>query len=158
SNAPKETSCTPPRFWVSTVIPCARKSPLSRSICPVPALTRGEPLAMAFAFSDPLYVIADAHCRHGALEIVEAAVNAGVRLLQLRVKDTPTRSFVELAQAAKRLTDRHQVDLIINDRADIALLVDSSGVHLGGDDLPARDARALLGPSKVIGLSTHSPA
>ena len=47
--------------------------------------------------------------------------------------------------------------MIINDRADIARLVDATGVHLGTGDLPAAAARAILGPTKVIGLSTHNP-
>ena len=83
---------------------------------------------------------------------------AGVPLLQLRVKDEPTGRFVEIARAVKALADRHRALLIINDRADIAKLVDAAGVHLGQDDLPVAAARQILGPDKIIGLSTHNLA
>lgn len=113
---------------------------------------------MAFAFPSPLYPIADAGGPRTAIEIVEAAVAAGIRLVQLRVKEGSTRSFVALARAAKAITERAGAQLIINDRTDIALLVDAAGVHLGAGDLPPPAARSLLGPGKIIGVSTHSAA
>jgi thiamine-phosphate pyrophosphorylase len=58
----------------------------------------------------------------------------------------------------KALCDRHGAALIVNDRADVAKLVDAHGVHLGQEDLPPAAARRILGPSKVIGFSTHTPA
>lgn len=83
-------------------------------------------------------------------------LSGGARFLQLRVKGVGTAEFVDVARAVKRLTDSVGAALIVNDRADVARLVDAAGVHLGQTDLPPRAARAVLGEGKVIGLSTHS--
>jgi thiamine-phosphate pyrophosphorylase len=115
---------------------------------------------MPFAFPDPLYPIADpaGHSDRTHLDLVETILAAGARLLQLRVKDATTRGLVDLARRAKALCDRYGAALIVNDRADVAKLADAAGVHLGQDDLPASAARQILGPSKIIGFSTHTPA
>ena len=76
-------------------------------------------------------------------------------MLQLRVKDQTTAEFVETARAVKRITDAAGAALIVNDRPDIARLIDAAGVHLGQEDLPPREARIVVGQDKVIGLSTH---
>ena len=104
-----------------------------------------------YPINDPL---ADRHRSH--LELAQQVLRAGVRFLQLRVKDRSTADFVEIARAVKRLTDAAGASLIVNDRADIARLIDASGVHLGQQDLPVPQARAVLGEGKIIGLSTHS--
>lgn len=113
---------------------------------------------MAFRFPSPIYPIADdgAAAAHAPLEVIAAVLAAGCRLVQLRMKRADTRTFVNVARSAKALADRHGAWLIINDRADIAQLVDAAGVHLGQDDLPLDAARALLGPGRIIGTSTHS--
>lgn len=113
---------------------------------------------MAFRFPNPVYPIADAGVAARPLDVVGAVLSAGCRLVQLRMKDTDTRTFVEVARAAKALTDRHRAALIINDRADIAQLVDAAGVHLGQDDLALDVARAIVGPGRIIGTSTHDPS
>jgi thiamine-phosphate pyrophosphorylase len=100
--------------------------------------------------------LGDLKLSHVAL--ARAMLDAGVRFLQLRVKDQPTGRFVEIARAVKAVTDGYHAQLIINDRADIAKLIDAAGVHLGQDDLPARAAREILGPNKLIGFSTHNVA
>jgi thiamine-phosphate pyrophosphorylase len=74
------------------------------------------------------------------------------------VKNQATGHFVEIARAVKAAADRRHARLIINDRPDIALLVDAAGVHLGQQDLPAAAARQILGPGKAIGVSTHNLA
>jgi len=74
------------------------------------------------------------------------------------VKREPTGCFVEIARAVKALADRSNARLIVNDRPDIARLVDAAGVHLGQEDIPVAAARAVLGPDKIIGLSTHTAA
>ena len=111
---------------------------------------------MPFRFPTPLYPITDPTGGRSTLHLVEAMVGAGVRLLQLRIKGEPTRTFVEIARAVKAVTTRCHAQVIINDRADIAQLVDAAGVHLGQDDLPVPVARQLLGTDKIIGLSTHN--
>jgi len=113
-----------------------------------------------FAFPHRLYPIVDTlgdpQLSHVAL--AQAMLEAGVRFLQLRVKDQPARRFVEIARAVKAVTDSYQAQLIINDRADIAKLIDAAGLHLGQDDLPVSAAREILGPNKIIGFSTHDSA
>jgi thiamine-phosphate pyrophosphorylase len=111
-----------------------------------------------FSFPARLYPIADTlgDGQRSHLAIAEAILAGGAPLLQLRVKDQPTSRFVEIARAVKLAADRRSARLIINDRADIAKLVDAAGVHLGQEDLPPAAAREILGPHKLIGLSTHT--
>ena len=85
-------------------------------------------------------------------EQVELLSLGGATLIQLREKHMPPREFYEQAKAAAR----QGVQLIINDRVDIALAVGAKGVHLGQDDMPPDAARRLLGPDAVIGYSTHN--
>jgi thiamine-phosphate pyrophosphorylase len=84
----------------------------------------------------------------------EALIEGGARILQLRHKGDYTRTVFEEAVRVAELCRAGGVPLIIDDRADIALLL-GAGVHVGQDDLPAADARRLLGPGRTIGLSTH---
>ena len=83
---------------------------------------------------------------------VEEAVKGGVTLVQLREKDLSSRDFYELAVRVKKITDKYNVPLIINDRADIALAADCAGVHVGQSDLPCRELRRIMG-DKLIGVS-----
>ena len=92
------------------------------------------------------------------LDIVSAAVRGGVDLVQLREKECSTREFLELGQAIVKLLQPMGVPLLINDRVDIALAVGASGVHIGQSDMPYADARRLLGPDAIIGLSVESTA
>ena len=111
---------------------------------------------MPFTFPDALYPIADAADARDVLALAAAILAGGARFLQLRAKDASTGELLRLARAAKALTDGAGARLIVNDRADVARLVDAAGVHLGQDDLPPAAARAILGPEKVIGFSTHN--
>jgi thiamine-phosphate pyrophosphorylase len=90
-------------------------------------------------------------------DIVEAAVRGGVTAVQLREKDCPTRELLEIACRLLARLDAAGIPLIINDRADIALAAGAAGVHLGQDDLPVREARRLLGPGAIVGLSVETP-
>ena len=87
-------------------------------------------------------------------EAVEAAIRGGVTLVQLREKDCSSREFYETAVRIKAITDSYNVPLIINDRLDIALAVDAAGLHIGQSDLPAAVVRKILGPDKILGVST----
>lgn len=80
----------------------------------------------------------------------------GATLIQLRDKELPALQFYEEARAALAVAARSGVQLIINDRADVALAVGVHGVHLGQDDMPPEAARKILGPEAIIGYSTHS--
>jgi thiamine-phosphate pyrophosphorylase len=104
-----------------------------------------------------LYLVTDREVATGGLvEAVGAALRGGVDLVQLREKDLPTEQLCELAGALQRRTREHGAKLLINDRADVALAIGADGVHLPGDSFTVADARALLGPHKIIGVSTHS--
>jgi thiamine-phosphate pyrophosphorylase len=85
--------------------------------------------------------------------IAEAALESGVRAIQVREKDGTARRALEIAMALRRLTRRFDALLIVNDRIDIALAAEADGVHLGQDDVPIADARRLLGERALIGLS-----
>ncbi len=87
------------------------------------------------------------------IDVVAAAVQGGVTMVQLREKTAPTRVFLDEARALKALLSPLQIPLIINDRADIALAVGAEGVHVGQKDMPVTQLRALLGPQAIIGLS-----
>lgn len=89
--------------------------------------------------------------------IIEEALAAGVKLIQLREKEMATRDFTALAFAARKLTAASGALLIINDRPDIAMAVDADGVHLGQDDFPAEHA-VRLAPEMIVGVSTHNEA
>lgn len=83
-------------------------------------------------------------------------IAGGAKIVQLREKHLNPREFFEAAKEAVAVAKQHQISLIINDRADIALLVGADGVHLGQDDLPPAAAREFLGPDAIIGFSTHN--
>lgn len=87
---------------------------------------------------------------------IERALEGGVTLVQLREKETETGPFIEFAFKVKELTRKYGVPLIINDRLDVAQAVDAEGVHIGQDDMPLAQARQILGPKKIIGVSCNT--
>lgn len=87
---------------------------------------------------------------------VEDAIKGGCTVIQLREKYCTSREFYNLAVSIKKITDYYEVPLIINDRIDIAVAVDASGVHLGQKDLPLDVARKILGEEKIIGISANN--
>jgi len=91
-------------------------------------------------------------------EVVAQAVAGGVNVVQLREKSASTREFVELGRALLALLAPLGVPLIINDRLDVALAVGAQGAHLGQSDMPVAEARAILGPKALIGLSLETMA
>lgn len=101
-------------------------------------------------------VIGPDDCDRDPVEIATAAVAGGVSLVQLRAKNLSGRAFLQLALRMKQALAGSGVPLLINDRVDIALAAQVDGVHLGQDDLPAREARRLLGPEAIIGLTIRS--
>jgi thiamine-phosphate pyrophosphorylase len=87
-------------------------------------------------------------------ENVELAIKGGCTVIQLREKNCSSKEFYDLAVSVKKITDKHNVPLIINDRVDIAMAVDAAGVHIGQSDLPADVVRRIIGDDKIIGVST----
>ncbi len=93
------------------------------------------------------------------VDVVRAMIAGGIRIIQYREK-RPAKSFSGMLDECRRirqLTREAGVLLIINDYVDIAQMVDADGVHVGQDDFPVETVRGLIGPGKIIGLSTHSP-
>ncbi|MDZ4241741.1 MAG: thiamine phosphate synthase, partial [Candidatus Omnitrophota bacterium] len=106
-----------------------------------------------------LYLVLDRQvCGYDRLfEILEESAAFGVDVVQLRDKHGEARETLAFARAAVRSLKK-RVPFIVNDRADIALLSGAAGVHVGQDDLSCREARSLLGPSAVIGVSCQTLA
>lgn len=91
-------------------------------------------------------------------DVLEPALEGGVDLFQLRDKDADDATILTAAATARELCRAAGALLLVNDRPDLAIEADADGVHVGQDDLPVAQARALLGPERLVGLSTHSPA
>lgn len=88
--------------------------------------------------------------------VAEQLLRGGVKVLQLRAKGLPSGEFLRLACLLRELAVKRGALFIVNDRVDIAMAAGADGVHLGQDDIPVEEARALLGDKYLIGLSTHN--
>ncbi|MGH7230570.1 MAG: thiamine phosphate synthase [Nitrospiraceae bacterium] len=107
-----------------------------------------------------LYVILDANAlrARSLVEALNEAAAGGARLFQYRDKAATARDAYRCAAELRRAAADAGALFLVNDRCDLALAVDADGVHLGQDDVPLPLARAIMGPDKVIGISTHTPA
>jgi thiamine-phosphate pyrophosphorylase len=104
-----------------------------------------------------LYVILDAALLTiPETECVRQFVDAGVRLLQYRHKSASSGELLECAKRLSTLLIPRDVTFIVNDRADVASLAGASGVHVGQEDLGVEGARSVVGPKKLVGVSTHN--
>lgn len=105
-----------------------------------------------------LYAVTDrAWLNGGSLATqVEQAICGGATCIQLREKNLPHGEFLAEALRVKPVCNRHNVPFLINDDVGIALACGADGVHVGQDDIPARDVRALIGPEKILGVSANS--
>ncbi|HEX5509492.1 MAG TPA: thiamine phosphate synthase [Pseudolabrys sp.] len=105
-----------------------------------------------------LYAIADPEHTGGRdlADLGAQFASGGATLVQLRDKKGETREMIERARALMHALAPLHVPLLINDRVDVALAVKAAGVHIGQDDMPAADARRLLGPRAIIGLSVKT--
>jgi len=93
-----------------------------------------------------------------SLSLAVALAEAGVTLMQLRCKTAGTGNYSRLASQLVEALQPLGCSLLINDRVDVALASGAAGVHLGQDDLPVEEARAILGTEAIIGLSSHELA
>lgn len=91
------------------------------------------------------------------LDAVASALKGGVDILQLREKNMPANKILELGKKVKLLCAEYGVTFIVNDRVDIAYVLEADGVHLGQDDMDVESARKILGNNAIIGISTHAP-
>jgi thiamine-phosphate pyrophosphorylase len=89
---------------------------------------------------------------------LERALRGGVDIVQLRLKDAGDEAIVATARRYAAVCGAHGVPLILNDRPDLVAAAGADGVHVGQDDMPVAQARGLVGPDCIVGLSTHSPA
>src|SRR5262249_20830738 len=103
-----------------------------------------------------VYAITDASARESHVEQVERFASAGVRWIQLRDKQASGRELYEVTVAAMRAARPFGAKIVVNDRVDVARAARADGAHVGQDDLPADAARAILGPDRIVGVSTHS--
>lgn len=95
-------------------------------------------------------------CGLTSKEMSSLVLRAGIRWIQYREKNKPRRDIYNEAALLRKLTAEFKASFIVNDHADIALAVNADGVHLGQEDLPLKEARKILGKTKIIGISTHS--
>jgi thiamine-phosphate pyrophosphorylase len=116
-----------------------------------------RPAARGLASSWRLYVlVTESLCTIPWLDAAEQAIEGGADCLQLREKDLEAGELLTRARQLVSLCRRHGIPCIINDRPDVAILAGADGVHVGQGDLPAREARKLLGPNRIVGVSTHN--
>ena len=102
------------------------------------------------------YAMVDPAFGHEPVALAETMLDAGARIIQLRLKDVPARDLLAAARAIAGLARARGATFIVNDRVDIAMLANAHGVHLGQDDLPLDAARRIAGAGMIIGISTHS--
>jgi thiamine-phosphate pyrophosphorylase len=102
------------------------------------------------------YAMVDPAAGHEPVALAHILLEAGARVLQLRLKEAGSREFLAAARAINALCRERGAMMIVNDRADIAKLSDAAGVHVGQADLPLATARAIVGPEKIVGVSTHT--
>ncbi len=102
-----------------------------------------------------LYAIVDAERAggHALADLARRVAEGGATLVQLRDKRSETRAMIDAARAIKAALAPLAIKFVVNDRVDVALAVGADGVHIGADDMTAEDARTLLGPDAIIGLS-----
>jgi thiamine-phosphate pyrophosphorylase len=91
-------------------------------------------------------------------EVLAPALRGGVDLVQIREKDARDEEVLTAAAVARELCDEAGALLFVNDRADLAVGAGADGVHVGQEDMPVAEARAVVGPELLVGLSTHAPA
>ena len=111
-------------------------------------------------FDYTLYLVTDRQLMScdSLTEAVEQAILGGCTMIQLREKELSSLEFYNQAVAVKQVTDKSHIPLIINDRIDIAMAVQATGVHIGQHDLPAAAVRKVIGENMLLGVSASSIA
>jgi thiamine-phosphate pyrophosphorylase len=105
-----------------------------------------------------LYFVCEARpAGEGPRALLDAALRGGADLIQLREKHLSDGELVAAARPFREAARAHGALFILNDRPDLVARCEADGVHVGQDDVPVAEARALAGPGAVVGLSTHSP-
>jgi thiamine-phosphate pyrophosphorylase len=107
-------------------------------------------------FPSHFYAMVDPAGGHEPVALARILLDAGARVMQLRLKSASGRDLLAAARAIATMCHKRGAMLIIDDRTDIAMLGGADGVHLGQEDLPLEAARRLAGSEMIIGISTHS--
>jgi thiamine-phosphate pyrophosphorylase len=104
-----------------------------------------------------LYVLVSSElCPNGSGPVIAAALAGGAGIIQVREKKMSDRELVTYGRLVREWTARSGALFIMNDRPDLAVLTDADGVHVGQEELPVREARRIVGPSRLVGVSTHT--
>lgn len=105
-----------------------------------------------------LYAVSDSMWLNGRSlpDVIREALEGGATFMQIREKDLPYDAFMELAKAVKQVTDAYHVPYVVNDEVEIAKAIDADGVHIGQSDKALVEARKILGPDKIIGVSAQT--
>ena len=161
-------------FLVQETSPCAgitrvrfrRSADLLRPLSPAPGapvqtiVARGS--CQTATVLDRLQRVRNAHlylvCDERPDAFLSAALSGGVDIVQLRMKERPDQEIVAAARRFERICRDHGALFILNDRPDLVVAAGADGAHLGQDDMPVTAARELVGPDRLVGLSTHSRA
>ena len=101
-------------------------------------------------------VVGEEQCHHGLGPAIKEGIRGGVEIVQLREKHKSDARLLETAKRVREWTQESGVLFIMNDRPDLAVLAGADGVHVGQDELSVYDARQIVGPEKLVGVSTHS--
>lgn len=105
-----------------------------------------------------LYAVSDSMWLNGRTlpEVIRESLEGGATFMQIREKNLPYDEFLALAKEVKKVTDEFQVPYVVNDEVEIAKAIDADGVHIGQSDKALVDARKILGPDKIIGVSAQT--
>ncbi|WP_284638875.1 thiamine phosphate synthase [Paenibacillus silviterrae] len=100
-----------------------------------------------------VYLVMDISQGAASVKLAEDAIAGGVTLIQLREKKATMTEVLAWGKELRELCRRKQIPFVVNDRIDLALLLDADGVHVGQDDIPGLEARKLLGSDRIVGIS-----
>lgn len=105
-----------------------------------------------------MYLVTDStyHSEESLLKTVDEACRGGVTIVQLREKNLTSREYLERAIKVKKVTDKYDIPLIIDDRVDIVMASGAAGVHVGDKDMPVDYARRILGKDKIVGATAKT--
>lgn len=120
------------------------------------ALLMTQSSRVRLAGHDLYLLVTEVLCPRGSGPLIRAALEGGVSIVQVREKEMPDRKLLEHAQRVREWTHAAGALFIMNDRPDLALLSEADGVHVGQEELSVREARRILGPGKLVGVSTHT--
>ncbi len=117
-----------------------------------------KPLTIGRKLDFDLYVVTDPDVlgKRSPVEAVKQAIKGGCRIVQLRDKKASIGQYYNMAKQIVQVCKKAGVTFIVNDYLDVCMALDADGIHIGQDDIPVHVARKLLGPGKIIGLSTHN--